>query len=102
MTFTISKLSFLKTKTITIMKTLRKGIFLFSAVVFMLQSCTHEDYVPVPGPAGTNGTDGIAGTASCESCHSVAHKEPIIAAYGESVHAKGVLNEATGVYSQHT
>jgi hypothetical protein len=102
MTFTISKLSFLKTKTITIMKTLRKGIFLFSAVVFMLQSCTHDDYVPVPGPAGTNGTDGIAGTASCESCHSVAHKEPIIAAYGESVHAKGVLNEATGVYSQHT
>jgi hypothetical protein len=103
MTFTKNNLSFLKTKTITIMKTLRKGIFLLSAVVFMLQSCTHDDYVPVPGPAGTNGTDGIAGTASCEECHSVAHKTPINAAYSLSTHFTGTtVARGTGASTTFT
>lgn len=82
------------------MKTIKKGIILLFMTAFTLTSCTHDDYIPVEGPAGQDGSDGIAGTASCEACHSVAHKEPIIAAYGQSVHNLGIEN-ADGSRSKH-
>jgi hypothetical protein len=84
------------------MKTIKLFLAIVVGILFVsLQSCTHDDYIPVPGPAGENGTDGVAGTTSCETCHSVAHKQPIIDAYKLSVHAVGVKN-ADGTYSKHT
>ena len=83
------------------MKTLNKCMMILGLLFFALQGCTHEDYTPVPGPAGENGVDGIAGTASCTTCHSAAYKEPIINAYNQSVHNLGILNTTTGLYSKH-
>jgi hypothetical protein len=72
------------------MKTVKQTMLVVLGLLFFaLQGCSHDDYIPVPGPAGTNGTDGISGTASCESCHSVEHKTPIIAAYSLSTHFLG-------------
>jgi hypothetical protein len=83
------------------MKTVKQTMLVVLGLLFFsLQGCSHDDYIPVPGPAGTNGTDGVTGTTSCETCHSVAHKQPIIDAYGLSVHAVGVKN-ADGTYSKH-
>jgi len=84
------------------MKTVKQTMLVVLGLLFFaLQGCSHDDYIPVPGPAGENGTDGVAGTASCESCHSVEHKQPIIEAYNKSVHNLGVLNTTTGKYSKH-
>lgn len=83
------------------MKTVKQTILVVLGLLFFaLQGCTHDDYIPVPGPAGTDGTDGVAGTASCTTCHSAAYKEPIIAAYNQSVHNLGILN-ADGTRSKH-
>ena len=83
------------------MKTVKQTMLVVLGLLFFsLQGCSHDDYIPVPGPAGENGTDGVSGTTSCETCHSVAHKQPIIDAYGLSVHAVGVKN-ADGTYSKH-
>ncbi len=74
------------------MKTTIKGIFLFAALVFILSGCTHDEYIPVPGPTGENGidgTDGTDGTTSCEECHSVEHVTPIADAYLLSGHNLG-------------
>jgi Cytochrome c552 len=72
------------------MKTVKQTMLVVLGLLFFaLQGCTHEDYIPVPGPAGADGTDGVSGTASCESCHSVAHKQPIIDAYNLSFHKTG-------------
>jgi hypothetical protein len=84
------------------MKTVKQTMLVVLGLLFFaLQGCSHDDYIPVPGPAGENGTDGVSGTASCESCHSVAHKQPIIDAYNLSVHGVGIKN-ADGSYSKHT
>jgi hypothetical protein len=89
-------------KTIKIMKTVRQTMLVVLGLLFFaLQGCTHDDYIPVPGPAGENGTDGVSGTASCESCHSVEHQKPIIDAYNLSVHAIGV-NGSKHVYGTNT
>lgn len=72
------------------MKTVKQIMLgVLGLLFFFLQGCSHDDYIPVPGPAGTDGTNGVAGTASCESCHSVAHKQPIIDAYNLSFHNLG-------------
>jgi hypothetical protein len=84
------------------MKTVKQTMLVVLGLLFFaLQGCSHDDYIPVPGPAGENGTDGVSGTASCESCHSAEHKQPIIDAYNKSVHNLGVLNTTTGNYSKH-
>lgn len=83
------------------MKTVKQTMLVVLGLLFFaLQGCTHEDYIPVPGPAGADGTDGVSGTASCESCHSVDHQKPIIDAYNLSTHNLGVLN-SNGTYSKH-
>lgn len=83
------------------MKTVKQTMLVVLGLLFFaLQGCSHDDYIPVPGPAGADGTDGVSGTASCESCHSVEHQKPIIDAYGLSVHAVGVKN-SNGTYSKH-
>lgn len=83
------------------MKTVKQIMLVVLGLLFFsLQGCSHDDYIPVPGPAGENGTDGVSGTASCESCHSVEHKQPIIDAYNLSVHNLGVKN-TNGTYSKH-
>ena len=83
------------------MKTVKQTMLVVLGLLFFaLQGCTHEDYIPVPGPAGADGTDGVTGTASCESCHSVDHQKPIIDAYNLSTHNLGVKN-ANGSYSKH-
>lgn len=83
------------------MKTVKQTMLVVLGLLFFaLQGCSHDDYIPVPGPAGADGTDGVSGTASCESCHSVDHQKPIIDAYGLSVHAVGVKN-SDGTYSKH-
>jgi protein-arginine kinase activator protein McsA len=66
------------------------GLFFFA-----LQGCSHDDYIPVPGPAGadgTNGSNGINGTTTCESCHSKSHTDPIKASYKLSVHGMETLH----------
>lgn len=69
------------------MKTIKQIILASLGLFFLaLQSCTHEDYVPVPGPGGKDGSDGIAGTTSCELCHSTEHKKPIMDAWSLSSH----------------
>jgi hypothetical protein len=81
------------------MKTaMRRVTIIMGFLLFSLQGCSHDDYIPVPGAAGENGTNGVAGTASCESCHSVAHKTPINAAYSMSSHFTGTtVSRGTGV-----
>ncbi|MDD5149948.1 MAG: multiheme c-type cytochrome [Flavobacterium sp.] len=82
------------------MKTVKLIMAIFVGILFVsLQSCTHADYVPVPGPTGTDGTDGVDGTASCVSCHSAAHRDPIIASYEAGGHSMGI--EVNGVVSKH-
>lgn len=72
------------------MKTVKQTMLVVLGLLFLsLQGCSHDDYIPVPGPAGADGTNGVSGTASCESCHSVAHKTPINAAYSLSTHFTG-------------
>ncbi|SHG85410.1 Cytochrome c554 and c-prime [Flavobacterium fluvii] len=72
------------------MKTVKQTMLVVLGLLFFsLQGCTHDEYIPVPGPPGENGTDGVSGTASCETCHSVAHKQPIIDAYNLSTHFLG-------------
>ncbi|WP_304201323.1 multiheme c-type cytochrome [Flavobacterium alvei] len=84
------------------MKTVKQTMLVVLGLLFFaLQGCSHDDYIPVPGPAGENGTDGVSGTASCESCHSVEHQKPIIDAYGLSVHAIGV-NGSKHIYGTNT
>jgi hypothetical protein len=83
------------------MKTVKLIMAIIVGVLFVsLQSCTHADYVPVPGPTGADGTNGVDGTTTCVTCHSAEHKEPIIAAYSQSVHNLGILN-ADGSRSKH-
>jgi hypothetical protein len=82
------------------MKTINKSMMILGLLFFALQGCTHDDYVPVPGPAGENGINGVAGTASCVECHSASHRDPIIASYFASAHNLGKLN-ADGTYSKH-
>lgn len=85
------------------MKTIKLTMAIIVGILFVsLQSCTHDDYIPVPGANGVDGATGATGTTSCETCHSVAHKDPIIAAYNLSTHNLGIKNEATGTYSKHT
>jgi hypothetical protein len=90
-----------KTKTNKIMKTVKQTMLVVLGLLFFaLQGCSHDDYIPVPGPAGVDGTNGVAGTASCESCHSVEHKQPIVDAYNLSTHNLGVKN-SNGTFSKH-
>jgi Cytochrome c554 and c-prime len=83
------------------MKTVKQTMLVVLGLLFFaLQGCSHEDYIPVPGPAGADGVDGASGTASCVSCHSVEHQQPIIDAYNLSTHNLGVLN-SNGTRSKH-
>jgi len=84
------------------MKTINKSLMILGLLFFALQGCTHDDYVPVPGPAGANGangTNGIDGTTTCVACHSAAHRDPIIAAFGLSGHNVGIPID--GVIKKH-
>jgi len=79
------------------MKTVKQTLLVVLGLLFFaLQGCSHEDYVPVPGPAGengTNGTNGINGTTECSTCHSNSYRDPIKASYALSVHAIETLHE---------
>jgi hypothetical protein len=81
------------------MKTVKQTMLVVLGLLFFaLQGCTHEDYIPVPGPAGadgTNGTNGINGTTECATCHSKAHTGPINASFALSVHAIETMHETT-------
>jgi nitrate/TMAO reductase-like tetraheme cytochrome c subunit len=81
------------------MKTVKQTFAIILGLLFLsLQGCSHDDYIPVPGPAGADGTNGTNGTTSCETCHSVEHKTPIIAAYSLSKHFLGTtVARGTGV-----
>lgn len=82
------------------MKTVKQSMLLILGLLFFsLQGCSHDDYIPVPGPPGENGTNGTNGTTSCETCHSVAHREPIIAAFSLSGHNVGI--PINGVITKH-
>ncbi len=80
------------------MKTVKQSMLIILGILFFaLQGCTHTDYVPVPGPAGTNGTNGIAGTTSCEKCHSTVHRDSIATAFSLSKHSFGTsVSRGTG------
>jgi hypothetical protein len=72
-------------------------LIILGILFFSLQGCTHTDYVPVPGAAGTNGTNGIAGTTSCEKCHATAHRDSIATAFSLSKHSFGTsVSRGTG------
>ena len=46
------------------MKTVKQTMLVVLGLLFFaLQGCSHDDYIPVPGPAGVDGTNGVAGTA---------------------------------------
>lgn len=81
------------------MKTVKQTMLVVLGLLFFaLQGCSHDDYIPVPGPAGENGingTNGIDGTTECATCHSKAHTGPINASYALSVHAIETLHETT-------
>jgi hypothetical protein len=81
------------------MKTVKQTMLVVLGLLFFaLQGCSHDDYIPVPGPTGadgTNGTNGINGTTTCESCHSNSYRDPIKASYALSVHAIETLHETT-------
>jgi hypothetical protein len=81
------------------MKTIKLIMSILIGVLFMsLQACSHEDYVPVPGPAGengTNGTDGIDGTTECATCHSNSHTDLAKTSYLLSVHAVQTMHATT-------
>ena len=83
------------------MKTVKQTMLVVLGLLFFaLQGCTHEDYIPVPGPAGadgTNGTNGINGTTECATCHSKAHTGPVNASYALSVHAVETMHETKDV-----
>lgn len=84
------------------MKTINKSLMILGLLFFALQGCTHDDYVPVPGPAGANGANGangIDGTTTCVACHSAAHRDPIVAAFGLSGHNVGIPID--GVIKKH-
>jgi len=85
------------------MKTVKQTMLLILGLLFFsLQGCSHDDYIPVPGPTGadgTNGTNGVNGTTSCETCHSVAHKQPIADAFKLSGHDAGI--PINGVLTKH-
>lgn len=84
------------------MKTVKQTMLVVLGLLFFtLISCTHEDYIPVPGPTGADGTNGVNGTTSCETCHSVAHKQPIIDAYALSGHNVGIVVDPATTPSQH-
>jgi hypothetical protein len=79
------------------MKTVKQIMLVVLGLLFFaLQGCSHDDYIPVPGPAGadgTNGINGIDGTTECATCHSKAHTGPVNASYALSVHAVETLHE---------
>ena len=81
------------------MKTVKQIMLVVLGLLFFsLQGCSHDDYIPVPGPAGengTNGTNGIDGTTECATCHSKAHTGPVNTSYALSVHAIETLHETT-------
>jgi mono/diheme cytochrome c family protein len=81
------------------MKTVKQTMLVVLGLLFFaLQGCSHEDYIPVPGPTGsdgTNGTNGINGTTTCESCHSNSFRDPIKASYALSVHAVQTMHATT-------
>ena len=81
------------------MKTVKQTLLVVLGLLFFaLQGCTHDEYIPVPGPTGadgTNGTNGINGTTECSSCHSNSYRDPIKASYALSVHAIETLHETT-------
>jgi hypothetical protein len=81
------------------MKTIKLILSIFVGVLFVsLQACSHEDYVPVPGPAGengTNGTNGIDGTTECATCHNNTHSSLAKSSYLLSVHAIETLHATT-------
>lgn len=85
------------------MKTVKQIMLVFLGLAFFaLQGCSHEDYIPVPGPAGADGADGtngVNGTTSCETCHSKSNTDPVIASYKLSTHALETLHtdSATGM-----
>lgn len=78
------------------MKTVKQIMLVVLGLLFFaLQGCSHDDYIPVPGPAGENGADGtngVNGTASCESCHTNSVTDPVNASYKLSVHALETLH----------
>lgn len=73
------------------MKTIKLTMAIIVGILFVsLQSCTHDDYVPVPGEtgaSGTDGTNGIDGTTECATCHSNSHTDLAKSSYLLSVHA---------------
>jgi hypothetical protein len=83
------------------MKTVKQTMLVVLGLLFFsLQGCSHDDYIPVPGPAGENGingTNGIDGTTECATCHSKAHTGPVSTSYALSVHAVETLHETTNV-----
>jgi len=86
------------------MKNLRLiGLLMMLASSSLFVNCTSD---PVAGPAGIDGTDGLAGTdgldstADCRTCHSKEHRDPIKAAYANSVHGIGMLQD-DGSRNQH-
>jgi hypothetical protein len=88
------------------MKTVKQTMLLILGILFFsLQGCSHDDYIPVPGPTGadgTNGTNGINGTTTCESCHSNSYRDPIKASYALSVHAVQTMHETTNLAKTET
>jgi len=82
------------------MKTVKQTMLVVLGLLFFaLQGCSHEDYIPVPGPAGADGTDGtngVNGTTSCETCHSKSNTDPVTASYNLSTHALETLHTDSG------
>lgn len=81
------------------MKTIKLIMAIIVGILFVsLQSCTHDDYVPVPGAtgaSGTNGTNGIDGTTECATCHNNTHSDLAKSSYLLSVHAVETLHATT-------
>lgn len=88
------------------MKTVKQTMLVVLGLLFFaLQGCSHEDYIPVPGPAGadgTNGTNGLDGTAQCVVCHSNSHMDLAKMSYSLSVHAVETMHATTNAAGTET
>ena len=83
------------------MKTVKQTMLVVLGLLFFaLQGCSHDDYIPVPGPAGADGINGTDGTTTCITCHSLDHMKIVTDAYNLSTHNLGIKN-SSGTYSKH-
>jgi len=91
------------------MKTVKQTMLVVLGLLFFaLQGCSHDDYIPVPGPAGENGANGanglngIDGGNICLSCHNTGFKLLQAATFNNTPKKGSMLRGTTYCASCHS